>query len=94
MPRYIDADELENKLRMVARMKQDGTHIYVYAECLAHLKTIPTADVAPMAGVAREIFAEIESKMVMKYYVSSQLDAYREIRASTFDELKKKYGVE
>jgi aspartate oxidase len=53
------------------------------------LNSIPDADVAPRAEVAREIFEEIEKYMMDSVDVTHT--AYKTIGTSTFAILKKKY---
>ena len=65
MARYIDADALY--IYFDARIKHaemEGLYntANVYERCLRIVKDAPTADVAPRAEVAREIFAEIKEK--------------------------------
>ena len=105
MERYIDADELKNKVLIdMARAEQEGKDLHAYGECLFHLKTIPTAE------VAREIFATIEAALhsaicvnretehsentiTNKLVCTSKENAYL-TTLCFLNQLKKKYGVE
>lgn len=97
MPRYIDADKLleqVNSLEQLARMRVYDTptnspayerYSTQYSErerMLCIIKAQPTADVAPRAEVAREIFGEIEK---LHLHITNEFDLRR------YEELKKKY---
>lgn len=90
MARYIDADELKGRLEDFSKWCRDGRKQGVDFVLDCPLPNIPTADVAPRAELAREIFEEIEKNMVIFGDVS--LSTYfRGIGWKHFKELKKKY---
>lgn len=62
MARYIDADALKERLEDFSKWCKDGRKQGVDFVLDCPLPNMPTADVAPRAEVAREIFAEIKEK--------------------------------
>lgn len=66
MARYIDADALYIYFdACIKHAEMEGLYniANVYERCLRIVKNAPTADVAPMAEVAREIFEEIQKML-------------------------------
>lgn len=80
MPRYIDADKLALKW-MLASPKQRETFRQI-------IDDEPTADVAPRAEVAREIFEEIEKYNRPPFPEATPVYI---MKNSEFVEIKKKY---
>ena len=60
MARYIDADKIPYYLDTSEEAPMEGRQIAFKSD----IEKIPTADVAPRAEVAREIFEEIEEEIV------------------------------
>ena len=92
MARYIDADALREPLSVIienAEAKELYNIAFNYEHCLKMIEDTPTADVAPRAEVAREIFEELEKYMMG--YVDVTHTAYQTIGTSTFAILKRKY---
>jgi hypothetical protein len=101
MARYIDAEKLEEALRVdydregkkantYAALGDDDLAVkyshgqFCYLNAMERVKDAPTADVAPRAEVAREIFEEIEDVINnIGYFDELDLEA-----------LKKKYTGE
>ncbi len=83
MARYIDADALTAEFKrltlgensLIERMFADGVY--------AVIETFPTADVAPRAEAAREIFEELDKKIFNHIPDLHTIEIYTE--------LKKKY---
>ena len=91
MARYIDADKLCKELTDMARY-QDPYKQSTILGVVGTIKNTRTADVAPRAEVAREIFEEIEKYMMDSCDVTHT--AYKTIGTTTFAILKKKYTEE
>ena len=91
MARYIDADKyveyLEKEICSKCIDEVCGACGLDSARWIA--EEFPTADVAPRAEVAREIFEELEKYMMNSVDVTHT--AYKTIGTATFAILKKKY---
>ena len=70
MARYIDADALKERLEYFSKWCKDGRKQGVDFVLDCPLPDMPTADVAPRAEVAREIFEEIDKRFeaVLGFY--------------------------
>ena len=79
MPRYIDAELLD---------PEDFENCTPY-QAREIINSIPTADVAPKSEVAREIFAEIETSLMIESFHGG--DVYYAIQAEDYLHYKKKY---
>lgn len=93
MPRYIDIEPEIQELQSVLDERKDdanSTVHYTFKLVLRKLKSIPTADVAPRAEVAREIFEEIDN--LIKEYVKGDIDGNTIVVKLYM--LKKKYTEE
>lgn len=67
MERYVDAEILKNKiLDDMVKAEREGKDLNGYTDSLFHLKTTPTADVAPKTEVALEVI-EAASEFVRIY---------------------------
>ena len=92
MARYIDADALKERLFAISVVSDDLYGMGINRgldRAETAIDMMPTADVAPRAEVAREIFEEIEND-----YADFLFDGYRNIIVLTdkdFNKLKKKY---
>lgn len=64
MERYIDADALKERLEYFSKWCKDGRKQGVDFVLDCPLPDMPTADVAPRAEVAREIFWEIDKLLL------------------------------
>lgn len=85
MARYKDADALRETLSVIIENAEaNGLYniAFTYEHCLKVIEDTPTADVAPRAEVAREIFGEIEK---LHLHITNDFDLRR------YEELKKKY---
>lgn len=101
MARYIDADALREPLTIIiknAEAKELYNIAFNYEHCLKMIDDTPTADVAPRAEVAREIFEEIEGSIAVhaftsksEDYVDGMYDAIEWVD-SKIAELKNKYA--
>ena len=94
MARYIDAEALTDymleRYNDLCEKHGDYDHYTTsYGDAIDVIEVAPTADVAPRAEVAREIFDEIEKYMMDSVDVTHT--AYKTIGTSTFAILKKKY---
>ena len=86
MPRYIDADDLYRRVKTKTNPYGKPTLDYESGvKVLDMIKQAPTADVAPRAEVAREIFEEIEKLKHTKWDWNDYVDW------DAIAELKKKY---
>lgn len=85
MARYIDADKIPYYLDTSEEAPIEGRQIAFKSD----IEKIPTADVAPRAEVAREIFEEIEENAIEHDMFGRTLLF---IGQGTLDELKKKYA--
>ena len=87
MPRYIDADALIECIGedVITNSRASIECKHMIIRLLSMERYSPTADVAPRAELAREIFEEIDK---LHIHVSSAYDANR------YAELKKKYTEE
>ena len=86
MALYID---LDIAIKAAAKAVRDQ---FTAVDVVTALEEAPTADVAPRAEVAREIFEGIEKYMMDSVDVTHT--AYKTIGTSTFAILKKKYTEE
>ena len=96
MARYVDTDKLKNDILMkykkhweVPCSSEDRLIQTVVADLRVLIEKNTTADVAPRAEVAREIFEEIERYMMD--FTDVTHTAYKHIGTATFAHLKKKY---
>lgn len=93
MARYIDADALTEMLNKKAQTDLEMglyNHGTLTQSFIRFVERQPTADVAPRAEVAREIFEELEKNMVT--FGDVALSSYfKGIGWKHFKELKKKY---
>ena len=67
MAQYIDADALSVYFDALAKQAEtEGLYnmAHIHKRCLKIIEDSPTANVAPRADVAREIFAEIEQEIL------------------------------
>lgn len=83
MAKYIDADALKERLEYFSKWCKDGRKQGVDFVLDCPLPDMPTADVAPRAEVAREIFEELDKIMFPLLHEVSQVYIYAK--------LKKKY---
>ena len=99
MARYIDADALQRRI-CGARCGCEYEDCGIEGDCtFEHFIThAPTADVAPRAEVAREIFEEIDKRLDEITVIASPNDCFittfrktMEKVTAEMDELKKKY---
>lgn len=86
MARYIDADKIEYTARVVGYDENAG---YQSVALKREIDEMPTADVAPKSEVAMEIFAEIETSLMIESFHGSCV--YYAIRAEDYLHYKKKY---
>ena len=99
MPRYIDADKLAKELRDYYGCSVECDKDCPITECAEGriILNAPTADVAPRAEVAREIFAEIAVALASHYCsclprgATEHYEYYEGDLADAIAELKKKY---
>ena len=88
MARYIDADALLEKMKKTNR----------YFDVKFDIEEMPTANVAPRADVAREIFEEIEKLLCLHYDAEEYADYpsphYEANLKKDIADLKKKYESE
>lgn len=69
MARYIDLEELERRINMYVKKPPHSsreikeTTEWCKDECIRQAYCMPTANVAPRADIAREIFEEIEKQL-------------------------------
>jgi hypothetical protein len=91
MARYIDADALMEKIRKCEFELTGRGIVYPAGDVQSAIYWQPTADVAPRAEVAREIFEELERYIINHCYLADDdVDAiWKHI-----DKLKKKYTEE
>jgi hypothetical protein len=85
MARYIDGNALKERLEDFSKWCKDGRKQGVDFVLDCPLPNTPTADVAPRAEVAREIFEEINEDC---------FDQFGYIDYEALAELKKKYTEE
>ena len=71
MARYINADELKERLEDFSKWCRDGRKQGVDFVLDCPLPNMPNADVAPRAELAREIFEEIAQ--IKKEYASGDI---------------------
>ena len=81
MARYIDADKFIEWLD-VGHLRSPSEICYSEGDVKVMIDMQPTADVAPRAEVAREIFGEIEK---LHLHITNEFDLRR------YEDLKKKY---
>lgn len=86
MARYGDLDALEKKLFPIG-MVDDGRYALPAKAVKVAIDNLPTADVAPKSEIAREIFADLETKA--PWFCENQT-AYEHFNEE-LAELKKKY---
>lgn len=103
MARYVDADAMSIYFdALIKHAETEGLYnmAHVYERCLRIVKDAPTADVAPMAEVAREIFEKIRNILNKHYYACYQNEdgdecdaviSYLSYVAVDFDRLEQKY---
>lgn len=89
MARYIDADKLCKELTDMARY-QDPYKQSTILGVVGTIKNTRTANVAPRAEVAREIFEEIEN--IIDKRTSFNGNIYALLLKRDFAELKNKYA--
>lgn len=93
MARYIDAELFANRLLNAwdTADKEKKTEIVAILSDIVTpiLVGTPTADVAPRAEVAREIFKEIEA--ILEYWYSATANTYDGTILTHITDLKKKY---
>ena len=84
---YIDADALNLDIDLY----KGATVLDLALAVIKSVKEAPTADVAPRAEVAREIFEEIESLLIRYTFEDNYGDYISTTITDEFAELEKKY---
>jgi hypothetical protein len=89
MARYIDAEEVCEALKSMASVQLPDKQSTILG-VVSSIENFPTADVAPRAEIAREIFEEIRDliRFTMEPYSTT---LYAKIEFEKLEALRKKY---
>ena len=95
MARYIDADKSKELIKEYSERLSPLSSVCEKSLTVAlnAIDLTPAADVVPKSEVAREIFKEMQSCLVMRHWVGHDILSF-EFDAVKYSELKKKYTEE
>lgn len=91
MARYIDANALKERLEDFSKWCRDGRKQGVDFVLDCPLPNMPTADVAPRAELAREIFWEMDKLLTMVYTDDEDGRKFIGVDMQKYYDLEKKY---